>query len=116
MDVASSDRSPVQDAPQPDPSSAAYQGSPTLQRSLEMGEMVASFLASLTQTTLEPGQHRRLQQDITAVAARAAYGGLALWAVGSVARNGDRWQRIGEAVAGVSLGMLKQPPQGPSLN
>lgn len=116
MDVASSDRSPVQDAPRRDPSCAAPHASPTLQRSLEMGEMVGTFLASLTQTTLDTGEHRRLQRDVNAVAARAAYGGLALWAVGSVALDGDRWRRLGEAVAGVSLGLLKQPPQGPGLN
>ena len=116
MDAASHDRSPAQDTAQRDPSSAVPYGSRRLQRSLEMGEMVGAFLASLAQTTLDPGQHRRLQQDITAVAARAAYGGLALWAVGSVAQDGDGWQRLGEAVAGVSLGLLKQPPRGPSLN
>ncbi len=116
MDVASSDRSPVQDAPRRDPSCAAAPSSPSLQRSLEMGEMVGAFLTNLTRTTLDAGQHRQLQHDVTAVAARAAYGGLALWAVGSVALDGDRWQRIGEAVAGVSLGLLKRPPQGPGLN
>lgn len=116
MDIASTDRSPVQDAGQRDPSCAVPQRSETLQRSLEMGEMIGTFLGSLTQATLEPGDHRRLQQDITTVAARAAYGGLALWAIGSVALGEDRWRRVGEAVAGVSLGLLRQPPRSPSLN
>lgn len=69
------------------------------------GEAVHAFLSQATRAQLSASEHVRLERDVRAWAARAAYAGLALWTIGALAER-PRLRDLGEAMAGVGIGLM----------
>jgi hypothetical protein len=92
----------VQLLPGPVPTASAL-----LATAMASGEAVRSLLSASTAAHLVAADHVRVEREVATWAARAAYAGLALRIVGDLTKR-EAVRDLGEAIAGVGLGMLKR--------
>ena len=78
-----------------------------LATAMASGEAVHAFLGATTRAHLPAGEHGRIEREIALWAARGAYAGLAVYVVGALVKR-DAVRDLGEAIAGVGIGMMKR--------